>query len=199
MKKLLLLPFLVFLISCESDQKENLVNDFRGYYKITSIISETPIDLNNDGLKSNDYLQEIKSPYVKYDGELIDFMYNNESPYHFAEARPLSYQSNSTKFLNISFPLQAIDSIYLGNDTYVKMNMYYTRMITYLIYKFTENNIEIESESLGDLDFYGVKNFKISRINKFEFEIFFDFKVYDFTENEWIETTVNTKYIKVEE
>ena len=197
MKNLLLLPFLLLLISCTSDKDENLVNDFSGYYKITSIVSETPIDLNNDGLKSQDFLQEIKTPFVKYDGELIDFMYNNESPYHFAEVRPLSNQSNSTKFLNISVPKQVIDSIYLGNDTYVKMNMSYERMITYLIYKFTKDNIEIESKSLGDLDIYDIKNFKISRINKFEFEIFFDFKVYDFTENEWIETTLNTTYIKV--
>ena len=107
MKNLQLLPFLLLLISCTSDKDENLVNDFRGYYKITSIVSETPIDLNNDGLKSNNILEEISSPHTTLNGVYPNF-YNAENGNNFAEVRPLVEQSNSTQFISFNFPEQYI-------------------------------------------------------------------------------------------
>ncbi|MFD2907631.1 hypothetical protein ACFSX9_02680 [Flavobacterium ardleyense] len=51
-KKILLFAFVITLISCNSDSNETIQNDFKGYYKIISIVSETEIDLNNDGIGS---------------------------------------------------------------------------------------------------------------------------------------------------
>ncbi len=189
----------ILMISCTNNDDEMEINDFKGFYKIKSISSSIEIDLNNDGLKSNDYLQEIKSNYISYNGEIINYRYNNELRPNFAEARPTKYQSNNAQFLDIRFPIQRIDSIYQGNDDFVKMNMEYQKMYTGFIYKLTNNNIEIESDPFNQFKFYEINNFEISRRNKTEFEVIFDFKVYDFTENKWTETNLKAKYKKVEE
>ena len=187
------------MISCNSNDDEIELNDFKGFYKIIAISSSLPIDLNNDGLKSNDYLQEIKSNYISYDGEIIDYGYNNELEQNFAEARPTQYQTNNnTQFLDIRFPSQRIDSIYQGNGNYVKMNMEYRKIYTGFIYKLIANDIVIESDPFNQFDFFDINNFEINRIDKTKFEVLFDFKVYDFTENDWIETNLVGRYEKVE-
>lgn len=187
------LPILIF--SCNENDLE--INDFKGYYKIISISSNLEIDLNNDGLKSLDYLKEIKSDYISYNGEIYNYNYNNELEQNFAEARPTTEQSNNTQFLDIRFPIQRIDSIFQGGNNFVKTNMEYRRMHTAFIYEINQNNIEIKSDPFNEFEFYGINNFNINRINKIEFEVTFNFKVYDFKENEWIETELKTKYEKV--
>lgn len=191
---------LVLMTSCSNNEDEMKLNDFKGFYKIKSIRSNFPIDLNNDGIKSFDYLKEIKSNYIAYDGRIIDYMYNNELQHNFAEARgAVVQQSNNTQFLDIAFPIQRIDSLFQGNNSFVKLNMEYRAIVTGFIYKLIDNNIEIESDPFDDFKFYDINNFEITRINKFEFEVAFDFKVYDFKENDWIEIRLITKYYKVEE
>lgn len=195
--KLTLIILSILAISCNSDDNEIEINDFKGIYKIKSISSSLPIDLNNDGLKTTDYLQEIKSIFIKYNGKEHDFRYDNELSQNFAVARPTKrYKSNFTQFLDIRFPIQHIDSIFQGNDNFAITNMRYDNIRTYFIYKLTNNDVEIERDSAIEFEYYDITNFEISRINKDEFEISFDFKVYDFTENEWIETNLNSKYIK---
>jgi len=202
MKKNLLILSLIILsiivISCNNDDNEIAINDFKGYYKIKSISSSLPIDLNNDGSKTTDYLQEIKSNYISYNGNEINFRYDNESIYNFAVARPTKNQQNFTPFLDIRFPTQHIDSIYQGDDNFAISNMRYDNIKTYFIYKLISNDVEIESEPFNQdqFEYYDIRNFRIRRIDKFEFEISFDYKVYDFTEDEWIETSLSSKYIK---
>ncbi|CAH8283665.1 hypothetical protein EV196_102526 [Mariniflexile fucanivorans] len=194
---LIILSFIV--VSCSNNAEQTNTNDFAGYYKINSISSSLQIDLNNDGLKSNDYLQEIKSNYISYDNEIINYGYDNELTHNFAEARPTKYQSNNAQFLDIQFPIQRIDSIYQGNDRFVKINMEYEKMYTGFIYKLTNDNIVIESDPFSHFEFYDINNFVINRLNNIEFEVIFDFKVYDFTENDWIETTLKARFEKVNE
>ncbi len=197
--KLSLIILSIFVISCNGDDNEIGVNDFKGFYKIESISSSIPIDLNSDGSKTTDYLQEIKSNYISFNGNEIDFRYDNELIPNFAVARPTKNQSNYTQFLDIRFPTQRIDSIFQGNNNFAIRNMEYNNIHTAFIYKLTNNDVEIESDPFNEFEYYDIRNFKINRINKFEFEISFDFKVYDFTENEWIETNLSSKYIKTAE
>ena len=200
MKKILsiisLISLSIIAISCNSDDNEIEINDFKGYYKIKSISSSIPIDLNNDGSKTTDYLQEIKSTYISYNANERDFRYDNELIPNFAVARPTKNQSNYTQFLDIRFPTQRIDSIFQGNDNFAITNMEYQNIHTAFIYKLTNNDVEIESDPFDEFEYYDIRNFKISRINKLEFEISFDFKVYDFTEDEWVETNLSSKYVK---
>ncbi|RZL34748.1 MAG: hypothetical protein EOP00_31055 [Pedobacter sp.] len=194
--KLGLLGLTAILFSCSKNEDETNVNDFGGYYKIQSISSSLSVDINNDGLKTNDYLQEVKSNYTSYNGEIINYGYDNELRHNFAEARPTENQFNNTNFLDIRFPAQRIDSIYQGNDNYVKMNMEYRKLSTSFIYKISNNNIEIESDPFDQFEYYAITNFEINRLNKNEFEIKFDLPIYDFHENDWITTRLTARYIK---
>lgn len=196
----ILFVLILLSVSCSKNEDEIELNDFKGFYQINSITSSVPIDLNNDGSKTTNYLQEIKSNYISYNGEIINYGYNNELKYNFAEAQQSEYTvSNNRQFLDIKFPIQRIDSVFQGNDTFVKMNMEYSKMGTTFIYKLFNNNVKIESDPFNQFEYYNINNFVINRINKEQFEIFFDFKVYDFTENKWIETNLTAKYIKIVE
>jgi hypothetical protein len=77
--------------------------------------------------------------------------------------------------------------------------MEYSKIGSSFIYKLSNNNVKIESDPFNQFEYYNINNFVINRINKEKFEIFFDFKVYDFTENKWIETKLTAKYIKIGE
>ena len=194
--KLGLISLTLIIFSCSKNEDETYINDFSGFYKIQSISSSVLIDINNDGLQTNDYLQEVKSNYTSYNGEIINYGYNNELRHNFAEARPTPNQSNHANLLDISFPAQRIDSIYQGNNNYVKMNMEYRKLSTSFIYKISNNNIAIESDPFHQFEYYNIDNFKINRLNKNEFEIKFDLPIYDFHENDWIITNLTAKYIK---
>ena len=56
-----------FLNSCskENETDEKVGNNFPGHYRVASITSDIAVDLNNDGVKSIDLYQEIKSPNLK--------------------------------------------------------------------------------------------------------------------------------------
>jgi hypothetical protein len=197
MKNLLLLPFLMLLTSCNSDKDENLVNDFRGYYKITSIISETPIDLNNDGLKSTNLLEEITSPHTTLNGVFPNF-YNPENGNNFAEVRPLVGQSNSTQFIAFNFPEQSIS--YLNND--LEMNIpilmhYSTSMNAGIVYEFiNQNEIRIiDNNPEWNSQFGAIKS--LIRIDKNNFEIDLDKKMFDFSSKQWMDLKVKAQYKKV--
>ena len=187
----------VLLFSCSNSENDFDTNDFKGLYKIQTISSSLPVDLNNDGFQSTNYLQEIKSDYLLFNGETVNYGYNNELPHNFAEARPTKNQTNNTKFLNINFPIQRIDSVFQGNDNYATINMEYVKLKTGLIYKLINNTIEIESDPFNDLAFYNVSNFEIQRLTKDDFKIEFDYSVYDFSENNWIQTRLATHYTRV--
>jgi hypothetical protein len=196
---LILFSVAILISSCTSNSGEIKINNFKGCYKIKTISSSLEIDLNNDGLKSNNYLEEIKANYISYSGEVINYGYDNDLRSNSAQARPTKYDSNNTQFLDILFPIQRIDSVYQGNDHFVKMNIEYQKMITGFIYKLTNNNVEIESDPFNQFEYYDIANFQINKINNFEFEINFDYKVYDFKENKWVETKLKAKYEKMEE
>ena len=60
MKKLIYLLFIITFISCNKSE-DSPVSEFAGNYKIVSIISEKAVDMNNDGIVSNDVYLEIIS------------------------------------------------------------------------------------------------------------------------------------------
>jgi hypothetical protein len=188
------------LISCDNSDEDRIVNDFKGFYRINTISSSTPIDMNNDGLKSTDYLAEIKSDYIAYDGRVINYLYNNLNAYNFTESRPTKYhEDNVVPFLILKVPVQYIDSVYRGINNYEIMNMRYDNILPSFIYKLTPDNVEIDSDPSYLFDYYGITNFNINRLNKREFEIDFDFKAYDFTDDEWLPTNLTVRYEIVEE
>ncbi len=198
MKKLLLLAVLMLYISCTTGDNNAIVNDFKGYYKISSIVSETAIDLNNDGIKSADILLELSSPHVTLNGVFTDF-YNVSNPKNFAEIRPTEGQTNPTQFISFNFPEQSIS--YLNDDlslnTPILMH-YTTSMNVSLFYKINnQNGIEIIDNDTEWNSQFGVIN-SLQRMDKSNFEVDLDKRMFDFASKQWLVLKVKANYQKVE-
>src|SRR5690606_2586921 len=111
MKNLLyFLPFL--LLSCSDEAPEPYVNTLAGYYRITSITTETPIDLNLDGVESTDYYAEITSPHFFNGKDKEGFLMADLNGFQYlAEIRPSKENvefGNLTQYVNFNFPIQVI-------------------------------------------------------------------------------------------
>lgn len=197
MKKLLLLSVLVLCISCDTENDNAPVNDFKGYYKITSIVSKTAIDLNNDGIQSTNILQELSSPHTTLNGVFSDF-YNVSNPKNFAEVRPTEGQMNPTQFISFNFPEQSIS--YLNDDLALNIPIlmhYTTSMNVSLFYKINnQNGIEIIDNDTEWNAQFGVIN-SLQRMDKTNFEVDLDKKMFDFASKQWLVLKVKANYQKV--
>ena len=188
----------ILLISCNNDNEEVEINDFKGVYKIKFIESDIKIDLNNDNLASKDYLQEIASNLIFVNGQYVAMGYEKDLKRNYAEVRPTKLKTTDAKFLDIKFPLPRIDSLFQGNDTYKKYYKEYEITCTALIYKLTNiNNVEIESDPFDEFQYHKINNFVINRVNKVEFEIKFDKKLYDFSNNKWVVANLTARYERI--
>lgn len=198
MKKItyLLLPLLLF--SCSKDETETYDNSLPGYYKITSVISETPLDLNLDGIESNDFLSEITAPhYFNGVSEQGTFMVNLEEFNYFAEIRPSKENiefGNLTQYINFNFPVQVIGRVN-PNDDSSEVNFYtYIEGFKWHTYTLTNTNeVLLEHTLQGDLDNKGVI-YRMIRLDENSFEIDIDLKIFKYFQNEWIITKVKARY-----
>ena|SRR5690606_1607557 len=70
MKKLVgLLLLVIIFIGCSKDDEKNEEVSFEGFYKLTAVELLHPYDLNNDGMKSTNLLNELSC----YDQETLQF------------------------------------------------------------------------------------------------------------------------------
>ena len=193
-----ILSIITLLASCNNENNSIEINDFKGVYKIKSIESSMKVDLNNDNLASKDYLQEIASNLIFVHGQYVNTGYDKNFKRNFAEVRPTKLKNTNTKFLDIKFPLPRIDSLFQGNDTYKIYYKEYEIKSTALIYKLTNNNnVEIESDPFDEFQFHKINNFIINRVNKIEFEIKFDKKLYDFSNKKWVVVNLTARYERI--
>ncbi|WP_165040890.1 hypothetical protein [Dysgonomonas sp. ZJ709] len=185
--------FAAFFISCSDDNKDQVVIDeFAGYYKITAIESSIPIDMNNDGIKSNNVLMEISSRHA-FNGEVISNFYNFNSFPSFAEVRPLPEQSNDARLIAFNYPYQ----ILLNEDEGNPVLMYYMKQFINYSYNLKPNNeIEVIDNNPDYHSEYGVIN-SASRIDENSFQVNLSTKLYDFEDRIWVEADIEISYAKV--
>lgn len=187
-----------FFLGCSDDSNEKeVVNDFRGEYKIIDITSSVSIDLNNDGVKSNNYFAEFQSGHVRHNGEIVNFGWNLNEPGRYAIARPTATNGYKIQFLDINFPKQRISPLFIGNDTFVDILMEYRAMRTWLIYILENGQVRIDPTATQDFQFHGITNFNIKRLNVQTFEIKFNMNIYDFVDKTWVNSEITTTYSKV--
>ena len=75
MKKIFLLAFSsIALLSCGSDDEATPNNSLQGTWKVTSFTTNVPVDFNNDGVSSTNFLTESGC----YDNSTLLFGNNNE-------------------------------------------------------------------------------------------------------------------------
>jgi len=186
------------LLSCSNDDSQEYNNTLPGYYKITSIASETPIDLNLDGIKSTDYYSEVTAlHYFNGPEEEGENIVNLDEFTYFAEIRPSKENiefGNLTQYINFNFPIQ-----YVGrmdpNDETSEVN-YYSYVNGFLWHTYTLTNTDeilLEHTLKGDIDDKGTI-YKMLRLDEDSFEIHIDLKVFKYLEDEWITIKVKATY-----
>ena len=172
--------------SCNDKQEEEIgVNDFTGYYKITSLKADISVDLNNDGLQSSNLYNEMTEPYRLVNPRDPDYtpfsMYDFNQINSYAKVAPM--ESASNKSLSLNLPFQYI--------TYSNLSMY-AHDLSFYFYDLDENDNVILKDKLGDTP--EVQVTRLERLDKDRFKVIYNAKIYDFVSKEWKETSVNALY-----
>jgi hypothetical protein len=128
---------LLITLSCKKSETTDALNQkntqisqrFKGKYAIVSAISDQAVDVNLDGIKSSDMLQEI--PNLKYsyvelrlssdlkDNLFVQFWQNQAFPYG---NTPTSYNPG----FNVLYANQATTGLFNFNDQLTRLNLFRT-------------------------------------------------------------------------
>ena len=105
MKKLTyLLLFVTVCLSCEKQNKLP-IQDFGGYYRLYAVTAEKEVDINNDGISSNNIFHEYVSTTPK------NFAYYNPDWLsNYAEIRPAIFETGGGKLASFNFHCQEISN-----------------------------------------------------------------------------------------
>lgn len=187
----------ISLASCSNDQEQNVkVADFEGYYEIVSMNSEQLVDLNNDGIQSQNLYMEIKNPYYLNEKENPISFYNFNQYSSYAEVRPTSLHSTDTQLILLKLPYQNIQYAYSDGVRNIPYLMMYSQDCGSYLYEFTFNdeislqNITPEARRMGEV-------VRLKRMNKSEFSVELIAQLFDFKCKEWIATSTVVVYRKV--
>ena len=191
-KILTTLFFVLLLIACEKTAAPSFDKSFPGYYKVIKITSATPVDLNNDGLKTTDIYAEIANPFKTLSGELVSF-YDFRSLQNYMEVRPLPYQSNDAKLISFNFPHQIID--YLSNNT-VYLAGYNNEFLVYTYKINDDKSIQVTSSNLGYTNQIGVISTLLVKENNVVV-VLLKKQVFDFVDKAWKQIDLTAEYSKM--
>ena len=189
MKKLIYLLFIITFISCNKSD-DSPVSEFAGNYKIVSIISEKAVDMNNDGIVSNDVYLEIISPYYLNESEILKHCYSFD--FYYAEMRPLKYHTNNAQFANFNIPCQYIEYTSDGSPF---LAFYLQEFIAYT-YELTDGDEVILTPNNDHDDQFGCINF-MKRTGKDTFVLNMNMNLFDFKTEKWIDAPIQIVYKKI--
>jgi hypothetical protein len=188
----------IFLITgfsdCQKDNSEEIINEFSGRYTIVSIMSSIAIDCNNDGIKSNDYLQEISSGHTT-DNKVNEGFFRIDNPRFFVEARPLSYHTNNAQLIAFNFPDQHI--LFLNENPQLPILGWYNISLINYRYEITDNKEIKIIDGNPKIQQKIANNLTVKRISKTVFELELNKKVFDFVSKTWKESIFKAKYKKI--
>jgi hypothetical protein len=182
-----------FLTGCSGEKDNSIETRISGRYEIVSFVSDTPLDLNNDGIKSNNLYAEISGAHHTPDNKQIPF-YDFHSPGSYMEVRPLENSNNDAKLLRFNIPEQYIDEFQPG-EYYLGQ---YLRQGVYHYYKLNGRSSDVElTNTDADAELEGIPT-------KLEIEIDGTLnlemtkKFFDFVDSQWIQANVTIIYREVD-
>jgi hypothetical protein len=181
---------IVTLMGC-SRGFESAQNHLSGHYKVTTIVANVEVDLNNDGIKSDNFFAEISKPFETTQGDFLPY-YNFDFPGNYMEIRPLKGATNDAKLISVNFPDQHIGQL---NDEEFYLSDFENSFTAYL-YEIAES--ELKLTYYGDPNY--IENGKINKLLVVEVGILkleLTKKVFDFSDSTWKEVEVTAFYSKV--
>lgn len=184
--------FLFILIACRKTSSSSFDKSFPGFYKIVKITSATPVDLNNDGVKSTNVYGEISNPYKTPNGDLFSF-HDFQAQQNYMEVRPLPDQITDAKLITFNYPHQIIDSLSNGTPFLVEYNnefIHYTYKIN------DDKNILVASVNPGYTNQIGEINSVMVKENGV-LEVLLEKQVFDFVDKAWKQVSISAQYTKI--
>lgn len=177
------------------DSETEVGSHFTGYYKITSLVTEKALDLNNDGQSSSDLYHEISSPYhLEERQEAIPF-YDFDPISNYAEVRPTLVQSTSTPLITFRIPRQEIaERTDFREKPFLIM---YTHDMTDFLYTFASAE-EVALERVNEETPHSIQSPRLKRDADDQFTLDFTGTFYDFKTDQWVETPAKAVYRKVD-
>lgn len=196
---LLLMPaaMLCFMTGCSKGDEWDTgmsLDDFQGRYEIISITSGQALDLNNDGIASNDLYSEYSSEFHWEDPAYLPEPFDFTNPYNFADfKRNDTYKMNHADF---HFPYQDFnEGEWVGPE--IPPLRCYNWGLENMYYQLTDNDqVEIvrpETDSTKPINDMGFIS-SIKRLTKDVFQAEMTLEIYDFKQQKWIITPVRVVY-----
>ena len=194
MKRIVLLlnsVLLLVFLSCSTDDSDGFVDALSGYYKIVSVTSDTPLDLNNDGFSSHDFYAEISGLHTTTNGDKFQF-YDFESIQNYMEIRPTELQNNKAQLIDFKFPHQYIG--YMSDNTPF-LHEYLRSFINYS-YKIVDNQVQLSNGYLDEVEGIGeVTSLHVLDENYLKATMIKN--IFDFQTNQWVKVQLDVTYLKI--
>jgi len=191
--QLLILTFAGLLFGCQHDKSDSYETRISGYYKIVSMESTVEVDMNNDGIRSDDLYSEISSPYHPNDDDPVSF-YDFEASPNFMEVRPLHYQTNNAKLIALNIPDQRIEEVTAGDFF---LSEYLHSFYAYR-YELSEQSgkIELISHNTDFIENGTLHDFELQADGSLVLNITKD--IFDFVDSKWVTTNLTITYHRVD-
>ncbi|MFC6861503.1 hypothetical protein [Zunongwangia atlantica] len=179
-KKFALSIFVIFVISCStSEQEDNSIPSYTGYYKITSFESSKAVDLDNDGTSNTDLSKET------------GFFFPN-SIYEI-EIRPMIDQQNYAKLISFSFPEASLNFYDAEKTDY---NLDYIDASFGTSYKELDGHLVLKQ---NDFDPFGtIENFELDNNKEDQIHLTLYKDYYNFESDSWEELKIEADYKKID-
>jgi hypothetical protein len=194
MKTVKFLAFIcIFLCACSLDKEQSIETRISGYYRITSIESSIKLDLNNDGIKTEDLYAEIGGLHIAPDNQK-GYYYDFNFAGNYMEVRPLEGATNDGQLIAINFPEQ-----WIGELTPSQFFLHeYSHAFIHYSYELDSKSHDIELiNNNPQFDENGsLQNLELLADGSLKLELKKDF--FDFVDLKWIEADVVVLYEKLE-
>lgn len=179
----------------ENEYTELPLDDFAGRYEIIAVTSGQALDLNNDGIASNNLYSEYSTPFHWENAVYLPVPFDFTDPYNYADFQ--QGRSNNINFADFRFPCQ-----YFYEEDILRPNIAplhaYNWGFRNMTYQLTDNGDVIITSLITSKDDEPADNMgyirSLQRLSKDLFEVDMTLELYDFKQQKWIITPVWTVY-----
>lgn len=185
---------IVVLAACSNDEHDPF-KQIAGKYRVISIRSNVELDMNNDGVKTDDLLKEITDEHRTLDNQMISF-YDFSAPRHFLDIKYDEYNGFG-KSIAVIFPHQFIDVIG-GDKPFLSMYLDPILGYTYEIDNATGAFVLKERTTVYDsaiVDPISIEEVQI--LDDGQLRLVLTKRIFDFVDLSWIEAKLTVTYEKV--
>lgn len=179
----------------ESENAELIMDDFAGRYEIISITSGQALDLNNDGIASNDLYSEYSAPFHWEDASYLPDSFDFTNPYNYAE-----FRRNELLSINLAefrFPCQYFNDEFMLNNPRTPALRAYNWGLSHMYYQLEKDGeVSILPSTIPSdepVDNMGYVR-SLQRLTQDIFQVEMTLQIYDFKQQKWAITPVDIIY-----